>query len=238
MASGDLGYRDWKGWDSQTFGVVDSATSAYFAEELRRSGFDSVRDLNVCEIGFGNGVFAGWVRQRGAKYRGTEVIPELIADGVSAGFAVFDATTPLASIVGDDSFDLVVAFDVFEHLAHPDLKRLLESLQLVLRRGGRVVARVPSGDSPFARAIQHGDLTHRLVLGSSAVRQLARETGFEVASVREPAFPVQGLGLRVLLRRSAIVATRRLLFPIMTNVFMGGGRPVLTPNLVFVLVKP
>lgn len=238
MIPNNLGYRDWKGWDSQAFGAVDSPTSAYFAEELRQSGFESVRGLDVCEIGFGNGVFAGWARQRGANYRGTEAIPELIADGMSAGFAVFDATAPLASVVGDDSLDLLIAFDVFEHLAPPDLKRLLESLQPVLRHGGRVVARVPSGDSPFARAIQHGDLTHRQSLGSSAIRQFARETGFEVVSVREPAFPLRGLGFRTFLRRLTVVAARRLSFPIITHAFMNGGRPVLTPNLVFVLVKP
>lgn len=238
MASSSLGYRDWKGWSSRTFGIVDSVTSLYFAEELRQSGFDTIRGLNVCEIGFGNGAFAGWARQRGADYCGTEAIPELVAEGVSAGYAVFDATAPLASIAANDSLDLVIAFDVFEHLDHPDLKRLFESLRPVLRRGGRLVARVPSGDSPFGRAIQHGDLTHRTVLGSSAVRQLAHEAGFEVVSVREPAFPLRGLGLRVFLRRLGVVAARRLLFPIITHAFMGGGQPVLTTNLVFVLVKP
>lgn len=76
------------------------------------------------------------------------------------------------------------------------------------------------------------------MLGSSAVRQLALESGLDVVSIRQPAFPMRGLGPRVFLRRLPIVLTRRIVYPLVTNALMGGGRPVLTPNLVFVLAKP
>lgn len=74
--------------------------------------------------------------------------------------------------------------------------------------------------------------------GSSAIRQLALESGLEVVSIREPAFPLRGLGMRSFLRRLLIVLVRRTVYPFITNTLMSGGRPVLTPNLVFVLAKP
>lgn len=231
-------YERWKGWLTEPFGAFDDASAVYFHAELIRSGLGSMRDLRVIEIGFGNGAFAGWASRAGAQYLGTEVIPELVAKGRDAGFDVHDASIPLGSVVPQGENDVVIALDVFEHLDRDGLGGMLVTLRNCMKRGSRLISRVPSGDSPFGRAIQHGDLTHRLVLGSSAVRQLACEAGFEVLSVREPAFPLRGLGPRAFLRRLAVAAARRLLFPIITHAFMNGGRPVLTPNLVFVLVKP
>lgn len=231
-------YENWKGWLTKPFGVFDAASAVYFCAELSRSGLSSVRDLRMLEIGFGNGEFAGWASRAGARYLGTEAIPELVAKGREAGFDVHDASIPLEFVVPQGDIDVVIALDVFEHLDRDGLWNVLVSLRNCMKPGGRLVSRVPSGDSPFSRAVQHGDLTHRLILGSSAVRQLAHEAGFEVVSVREPAFPLRGLGLRVFLRRLGVVAARRLLFPIITHAFMGGGQPVLTTNLVFVLVKP
>ena len=98
--------------------------------------------------------------------------------------------------------------------------------------------RVPSGDSPFARAIQHGDVTHQMAIGSSIVGQLAHDYGVTVDSVRAPAFPVRGLGLSTFVRRGAVVILRKAAFALIARAFMGGGRPVLTPDMVFVLVKP
>jgi SAM-dependent methyltransferase len=197
----------------------------------------SVAGISVLEIGFGNGEFAGWVRDSGARYVGTELIGDLVRQGVQAGFDVRDANEPLDGFLSEQSIDLVVAFDVFEHFDADELRRALHSAYRALRPAGRLIARVPSGDSPFSGAIQHGDATHRLIIGSSMVQQFAGETGFGVHSVREPVFPLQGLGARTFLRRAAVRGIQRLTFPFLTRAFMGGGQPVLTPDMVFVLVK-
>jgi SAM-dependent methyltransferase len=238
MEAANSDYCGWKGWAEETFGLVDPVDSVYFAEQFRAAGFERMLGLNVFEIGFGNGSFAAWATESGANYLGTEAIAALVAKGVSAGFNVFDAAVPLRAVAERGSLDLIVAFDVFEHLEAVQIKEVLESARHLLKSGGRVVARVPSGDSPFGRAIQHGDLTHRTVLGSSAIRQLARETVFDVVFIRQPAFPLRGLGPRTYLRRLLVAATRSMIYPIIARVLMGHGQPVLTPNLIFVLAKP
>lgn len=231
-------YQGWKGWNEQPFGIYSQDQAVYFAEELRRSGIESVGGKTILEIGFGNGEFAGWARDAGANYHGTELIDKLVAKGASTGCKTYDARKPLDMLLGEQSFDFIVAFDVFEHLDADVLKATLCSAYRALRPSGRLIVRVPSGDSPFSRAIQHGDYTHRMIIGSSMVRQLANDTGFTVDSVRESALPLRRLGFRVFLRRAMVVVLRTSAFAVITRVFMGGGQPVLTPTMVFVLVKP
>ena len=238
MNASNSDYREWKGWVEQEFGAVDRTAVLYFAAELREAGILRVNELRVLELGFGNGAFATWASVAGAHYLGTEAIPELVTAARHAGIEAYPSTIDLADIVAAGTLDLVVAFDVFEHLPLQQLEELLVQLSTLLVPGGLVFARVPSGDSPFARAVQHGDLTHRLVLGSSAVRQLALSVGFEVASIRRPAFPVLGLGLKTCIRRSMVALAQRLCHRFIALALMGGGAPVLTPTMVFVLRRP
>ncbi len=232
------GYSDWKGWTSREFGTCDDSMAAYFRSELARCGIGDVAGRRILEIGFGNGEFAGWARRHGAHYTGTEINPALVRNAKSQGLDVHASDAGLTGVVAWGSVDIVVAFDVFEHIPLRDLRAMLGEVRGCLRPGGLLLARLPSGDSPFARAIQHGDLTHRTALGSSAVRQLACETGFEALQVREPAFSWRGNGAISGFRRAVVQVARRLAFPIIAALFMGGGSPVLTPNMVILFRSP
>lgn len=234
---GYTNYSAWKDWSGERYAMFDAADAAYFASELARSGLTVMKDRRVLEIGFGNATFAGWAKHVGAIYSGTEVIPELVARGLSAGFDMHLSDGPLLKLAKNDSLDLLWALDVFEHIEANELRAMLARARECLRTGGLIIARVPSGDSPFSRAIQHGDLTHRTILGSSAIQQLADEVNLQVVQIREPKYVFGGLGVAAFGRRLLVEAVRRLFFPVLTNGFMGGGAPVLTPNLVFVLKK-
>lgn len=235
MTPGRGGYASWKGWTTEEFGQYSKADSCYFELELGRSGIGSVSNLRVLEIGFGNGGFAGWVRDRGGVYAGVEALPELVDAARACGFRAHLSAAGLEAVAASGALDLVVAFDVFEHLTTDELRVELAELLDLLRAGGTLLARVPSGDSPFARAVQHGDSTHRSTIGSALVHQLAAETGYEVIAIRAPAWPISGAGPRSFLRRSGVVAARAMMYPLIRRAFMGGCEAVLAPNLVFVL---
>lgn len=230
-------YVEWKHWKSDSFGTFTPGDDAYFVAELRRCGVKSLKNLHLLELGFGNGAFAGWVNRLGAHYVGFELNPELVARGREKGLEVYASDVPLTEIVACNSQDLVVAFDVFEHCQKSELQRLLLQIQGVLKRPGCLIARVPSGDSPFGRAMQHGDVTHRVTLGSSAVRQLALEAGLDTREIREPAYPLRGSGARAFLRRSCVWLTRRLAYPMIGRLFMGDTDAILTPSMLIVLDK-
>ena len=233
------GYEDWKQWTENSFGTWTAADAAYFSAELARSGVTSCKGVRIFEIGFGNGAFAGYVRSKGSKYSGAELNETLIERARELGLDVFEGgiKQPLAT-GSQGAFDVVVAFDVLEHLDVVDIKSFLIDANKLLRPGGVVLARVPSGDSPFGRAIFHGDITHRTALGSSAVRQLATQTGFAVIDIGPPRLPLLGLGPVRAMRRGAIRFAQKIIARLINLVFHDGQPRVITANLVFVLKTP
>lgn len=236
----EYGYVKWKGWvENQSFGRCDEETTAYYRAELTASRAKLTTDSSVLEIGFGNGEFAAFCKAAGFDYTGTEINDQLIGAGREAGFNVLTAHDSLTDLAkARRRFDLVTAFDVFEHLEVNHLRAMLLQIRRILKPAGMLISRVPSGDSPFARAIQHGDLTHRSSLGTSALNQLALQTGYKLTQAREPAFIYSGLRLSSLLRRCGVQLVRRLTFPIMQAVYFSGGDVVLTQNMIAVFVNP
>lgn len=234
----DGGDVTWRGWSKEGFGVLAPADAAYYAAEMAAAGFGRIERLKVLEIGYGNGCFARWAIDNGADYFGLEIDEALLAWARAAGWRVAPSLEELETLVGPTRFDLVVAIDVLEHLSEDGLRRCLRSSMARLASNGRLLARVPSGDSPFARAIQYGDPTHRLVLGSQRIRRLATELGFELLALREPAYPLKGLGARVWIRRALARAVRRLAHAAVARLLMEDAGVIVSPNLVFVLANP
>ena len=232
-------YEGWKQWERATFGSWSAIEAAYFSAELRRAGFESCQDLRIFEIGFGNGAFGGYVSSKGGNYSGSELNEALVGRAKEYGLHVVEGG--IKQILATDkpaSFDVVVAFDVLEHLDVAGVITFLLDARELLKSGGVVLARVPSGDSPFGRAIFHGDITHRTALGSSAIHQIASQADFDVIDVGPPRFPIVGIGRMRAIRRAGIRLAQILISCLINLVFHDGQPRVITANLVFVLRKP
>ncbi|MCY3844517.1 MAG: class I SAM-dependent methyltransferase [Acidobacteria bacterium] len=101
---------------------------------LRASGI-TLRGQRVLEVGCGSGYLCEYVRALGASVVGcdislpeTTVAPFVQADGVALPFR--------------QSFDVVLSFDVFEHI--PDSDRHLREVRRVLRPGGHYLLQTPN----------------------------------------------------------------------------------------------
>lgn len=193
--------------------------------------------MPLLEVGFGNGSFAAWANARQLDYSGTELDPELVRRAQTRGWRAFQATLSLDTLDVPAPPRCIVMLDVLEHLTTDQIVALLRSAASALADDGLLVARVPSGDSPFARSIQHGDITHRSILGSSAIRQLAELGGLSVAQIRSPVLPLRGIGLRRWLRRAPIVAARSLVTRLIRPTFHDNQPTVITANMLVVLRK-
>jgi 2-polyprenyl-3-methyl-5-hydroxy-6-metoxy-1,4-benzoquinol methylase len=162
-------YSKWKRWDSRDFLVCTPHEASYFAGELRNVPVEGAR---VLEIGFGNGSFLRFARDRGALISGTELVEEALASARRCGIRVYRPDLSDVALESAGQFDLVAAFDVLEHMTLDEIVELFESLWVLLKKGGRVIARFPNGQSPLGRIPQYGDHTHRSVLSSSLLMQL------------------------------------------------------------------
>ena len=118
-----------------------------------------------------------------------------------------------------------------------EFKNILAEIYQVLKINGTLFIRIPSGDSPFSRAIQYGDLTHKLTLGSLALRQICEEIGYKVVSIRSPAIPIKGLKLNQTIKRIFILISRALIYPFIKMILMDGEKVILSPNMVCILKK-
>jgi len=225
-------YRSWKGWEERDFGRVGE-NAGYFMAEVRRSGAVVGPGTRVLEIGFGNGAFAVWATERGAEYVGTELDQELVLRARRAGLNALHVSEASNALKREESFDSVFAWDVLEHVPRPALLPMLIELKEVMRPGAVLVARVPSGDSPFSGAIQTGDVTHQPALGSAAVRYIGISAGFATVEVKACAISLRGCGARAFVRRSFVLLCDLFLHP-PVRLLMRNPSAILTPNMIVV----
>ncbi|TCK23879.1 2-polyprenyl-3-methyl-5-hydroxy-6-metoxy-1,4-benzoquinol methylase [Ancylobacter aquaticus] len=213
-------YVEWKGWDGDNFSRYGASEALFYNAEFGHV-VDRTRGVQprVIEIGFGNGSLLGWLRDNGAVATGIEVQDELKERARQAGFAVIDTLAE----VPDDSVDMVVALDVFEHVRYPDLQRLCEDIRRVLKPNGYLIARFPNGDSPFSMRFQNGDATHVLYIGGALIAGLMSTTGFSVDSLRAPSEVPVGVKQHLI---HTIKCTMRYLFLTYVRLaFMGPATP-------------
>ncbi len=230
-------YRDWKRWDASSFGALAAEEAACFRAEIARCQLAG-GPLDVLELGFGNGSFLAFCSRSGWSVTGIEADEELVRRAREHGFEAHHSAEPIGDIAGDREFDLIAAFDVFEHIETDALIGLLAELKSVLKPSGRILARFPSGDSPFSGAMYHGDMTHRSYLGSGKVQQIAIAAGLELVSMTGAALPLRGVGLRRASRRIPVLLVRRLIFGLFRAAFYANTARVLDPNAVAIFANP
>jgi len=235
--AGSGAYRDWKSWDEGTFGDLSTVNRRYLEEELSTSGITLTAESKVLEIGFGNGSFATFCRDIGCAYTATEIDPELVDRANAAGYTAVLAPEDLTEAFPGQRFDLIACFDVLEHLTQDQITAMLTQFRALLSDRGKVLARFPSGDSPFSVAMYNGDITHRSWIGRGAVLQYCVSTGLKPEQIRHPALPLSGIGLKRTLRRAPIAAVRWLTRKFVRTFFYDGQPRVVDPNMVIVLSK-
>jgi SAM-dependent methyltransferase len=180
-------YAQWKGWDETAFGRFNANDARYYQWHVdRATGGRAPR--RVLEVGFGNGSFLGFGRDRGWEMTGVEVSPDLRARAEGAGYR---AAADIDALTNEPPFDLVVLFDVLEHIEADQLIAFMRKLRGLLAPHGAILLRVPNGDSPFGRRHQHGDLTHRVTIGEFMLRQIAAASDLQLAAIGESSWRAQ-----------------------------------------------
>ena len=225
------GYAAWKQWDG-AFTVADRE-ARYLAAEFKEF---PLRGKRVLEIGFGNGAFLAWAKGEGADVAGIELNADMREAALRHGFAASDAS--LAHLATRDArYDFIVAFDVLEHWDTDELLENFRHVHDLLADGGLFVSRFPNGQSPFGRAFQHGDFSHKSTLTTYKIEYLAAQTGFEIVRIANPCRVPTHRGALGSLRQWWFARRRRRIERTIARLY-GIRRLPLDPNLLAVLRKP
>lgn len=83
------------------------------------------------------------------------------------------------------TLDLVICFDVLEHLSHETCAQWFAQIHRVLKPGGRLIGHVPNGLSPFVGSVYWGDLTHLWCPVPESIQVFCRSSGLRWLSSYE-----------------------------------------------------
>jgi SAM-dependent methyltransferase len=187
-------YLKWKGWkQNSSFGKLTKQEKSYFTAEIKKTKKTFSENSKVLEIGFGNGSFLKYAKEKNWDIFGTEINEYLVNVALENNFNVRHSDNLLA--YREETFDLVVAFSVLEHIAQNDLLAYINEVKRILKKGGVFIARFPNGDSPFGLANQNGDTTHVTTIGSGKVYYFAAQCDLDVVYIGEEAQPLIGTSL-------------------------------------------
>ena len=210
-------YLEWKGWDERSFAKAGNLQTCYFDAELSRANFKPSDKCEVLEIGFGNGSFLAYAKSKGWSAVGTEMNAVLVEMATRSGLNAIHAND--LETLKDGTFELVVAFDVLEHIPPDHLLAFVQSLTRLLKPGGLFLARFPNADSPFGLLNQNGDVTHRNAIGQGKVRQLNRELNLKLIFFGGQAVPLNCGDVSRSLRRVLGLALFKLVDSVVNRIF-------------------
>ena len=214
-------YREWKNWEVSNFGRLGKSESCYFDAEIKKANIKTDRKIRALEIGFGNGSFLTYARKKQWDIVGTEINKDLVEAARRLNFDCI--CTADLSAFPDNTFDLVVAFDVLEHVSQENLLTFLREAKRILKDGGTFIARFPNGDSPFGLFNQNSDMTHITIIGSGKVKYLANELDVELVFVGGEAQPLITGTLRRTIHGLFSIPIKKIINLFVSLVFFQGG---------------
>jgi 2-polyprenyl-3-methyl-5-hydroxy-6-metoxy-1,4-benzoquinol methylase len=214
-------YLNWKTWEDSQFGKLKKTKSAYFSAEIKRANKVFSKKSTVLEIGFGNGEFLNYARENDWDICGTEANKALVEIANKYGFNAKHSED--LSLFEDSTYDLIVAFDVLEHIPQERLPNFILDISRVLKNDGVFLARFPNGDSPFGLINQNGDATHLTTLGSNKIKYFAAKANMQVIFVGGEVQPIIGTSPKTFIHRAITLPIQMLLNLFVNLIFFPHG---------------
>ena len=108
---------------------------------------DNPKGKKILELGTGPGELLKFLTKKGANVTGLDIAPnkKLLQEGYS--IKKHDLNTGIPS--EKNSFDVVIALEVLEHLFNP--YEMMDEIQRVLKKGGSAIISMPNTDGFFSR---------------------------------------------------------------------------------------
>lgn len=161
------------------------------------------KNAPILDLGCGGGEFLYFLQQEGfTNLHGVDLSPEQVEAAGALGLPnveLGDAHAYLAQ--RRDTFDLIAALNLIEHLKRDEMLALLDDVVQALRPGGLLLLEVPNSLSLFGARVRYADITHEQSFTPKSMVQLCAMVGLEPVAILERGPVVHGIisGLRWLL---------------------------------------
>ena len=169
---------------------------APYLRRLIKTHMPADRNVRILDLGCGSGAIIYFLREAG--YRnilGIDTSAEQIAPAAELGIGQVLRSDVFSFVrnTESESYDVVIAFDIIEHLTKPELFHLADEIYRVLTPGGFWIAHAPNAEGVFGARIRYADLTHEQAFTRESMEQLARAAGFRAIECFEDEPVVHGI---------------------------------------------
>jgi SAM-dependent methyltransferase len=229
--------------------LADFASRLPYLHKIVRTFFPADKRARVLDLGCGHGALLYVARQQGyVDIVGVDISAEQIETARGLGITEAKQSDLFAFLSSQQSasFDIVITFDVIEHLNKSSLMSVIDGVHRILKPTGNWLIHVPNAESPFFGRVRYGDFTHELAFTAKSLTSVLRSCNFDDVRCFED--PIVSHGIKSAIRFVLWKMIRTILrLYIAVETGEAGNRAIFTQNLLAVarpvsakeqLVKP
>lgn len=205
----------------------------YFDQELKK--IDNLYEKKIIEIGYGKGFFLDWAKNSKLDIIGYEINEDFHKNAEQNHKVILGDGSNISKEVSD-KFDLIILFDVIEHISKENLLNFFQNLNELLNKDGEILLRFPNGSSAAGLEYFNSDLTHFSFLNKRSLKMIAEINKLELVYYGNMERVKKFKSLRGKLFGRIIYFFRDLIEYVYGNLYFGQKIP-LDPNVVGVLKK-
>jgi len=157
----------------------------------------------------------------------------LLDRATNSDFSVYDSIDNIQN----KTFDLIVCFDVLEHIEQKAVVDFLKKINNILNDNGSLIIRTPNGASPLGLANQYGDITHVNVVTTTKMGYWCNSAGLVLKYQDGDIYPIYNgkifkTPIRIIKRLLQLLIERLLRW-----IFSPQSKGFLSANLLFLIKK-
>jgi 2-polyprenyl-3-methyl-5-hydroxy-6-metoxy-1,4-benzoquinol methylase len=186
----NMGYLDYYKYQTMARGIRsvddvirDARSKAHVYRQIVLPWLPPNKSVRIAELACGHGSLLYWLKNQGfACLTGVDSSEEQIALAIQVGVPVHNEdVNGWLQRKRVDSFDVLLAIDLIEHLSKDEFMQFLKTTHHALAAAGRLILRYPNGDSPLVGLNLFNDITHVWTYTSNCLQTLAAMHGFAQA---------------------------------------------------------
>lgn len=153
-----------------------------FLLSIIKKFFPKNRDAKIIDVGCGYGALLYFSKQAGYQnWVGYDASEEQVSVANQMGLEQVYLKTAMdaLNLLADHSIDLVISFDIVEHMTKLEVIAFSREVFRVLKPRGKWIIHTLNAESPFFGRIRYGDFTHENGFTKESIKQLLNVVGYQ-----------------------------------------------------------